>query len=341
MRISQRRYRAYQRGRLACRNASCRGISQATRPPAHIGLRTARSGRTDSGVEPAPANQRYLDSLSVRGIRRGQRRDSRAGGRGMKRQAYLQAAAALCTEGIYTTKRERIPWEQGQSGPLDVKRSQVWEQPFTGFGKLQVADRLAFSAAALVFSQLDRKDHSRIGISMGSAFGSLSTDIRYMESVASGFPRPAYFSATLPSSAVAEVAIRFKLKGPNRVVVGGRAPGFWALDCALSALASKKATGMLVLSVNGTDREDLESALVPPDKSTEPHSWAWLLTADRIDSGLNMRLAVDGDFASDVPAGTEESYFVEMIAAAAQRQDFSRNLNAQGFAGSISLQKDS
>ncbi len=261
----------------------------------------------------------------------------------MKRHAYLQQCAALCQQGLVSPSKGIVPWQQDQSGPLDVHRDQVFGQPFQGFGKLQIADKLAFSASALVFGALPGCDGESIGISMGTVCGSLSTDIRYMESVAAGFPRPACFSATLPSSPVAEVAIQFKIKGPNRVVAGGMCPGLCALDCALSIIARDKAQGMLVLSVGAIDPRDTASPLVVPKGDMEAYSYALLVTGAPCEGGLNRRIVLDGEFSpAGMAAQRKESYFLDIVTKSQMRCESLRiDLRPWGFEGYLSIEKDS
>jgi hypothetical protein len=64
-------------------------------------------------------------------------------------------------------------------------------------------------------------DRSRIGVSMAVLAGSLPTDIEYWRGRNdAGGPSPTLFAYTLPSSAIGEIAIRYRLTGPNLCFVG-------------------------------------------------------------------------------------------------------------------------
>jgi hypothetical protein len=163
--------------------------------------------------------------------------------------------------------------------------------PCPSFGKLQLADRLAFGTAALLLDGYPLPPQEKVGISMGVPFGSLSTDMRYLESMHSGYPSPAIFSATLPSSALSEIAIYFGLKGPNRVISEADSSGIAALDAAHRALRLQKAKAMIVIAVYGIENNDRQSPLAPPAISQLPAAaYGFLLTRQPKPEGLGLRL---------------------------------------------------
>jgi len=259
----------------------------------------------------------------------------------MHAAGFIQGCSAVHQSGRYSARGGHAAWEQNQQGPLDVQRKQVYEQPLPEFGKLQCADKLAFSAAAMLFGELSGIDRTDFGICLGTVYGSLSTDIRYMESLVAGYPRPAYFSATLPSSPVAEVAIRFGIKGPNRVVCGGACPGLSALDCAFGILRKNKAPAALVMAINALEAADRSSALIGPAQFTEPYAYALLISAGRWEKGLNRRFVFEGEFHDrGMTLAGDESYFLDMILAIILRRQCRIAVESAGFEGSLSIEKD-
>lgn len=234
----------------------------------------------------------------------------------MKTALYLESFSALLPEGIITPAEGVRPWNASacQNGPADVARGQVLDKPYLSFGKLSLPDRLAFSAASLVLSSYPIAEKESAGICLGLPAGSLSTDLRYMESVRAGFPSPAVFSATLPSSAIADIAIFFGLKGENRVIAGGAGSGLVALDCAVTMLAADKAKTVIVLSVNAVEPMDFSSPLLPADFDTENRAFAFLLSTQHRPGGLGLRF--DASFEQcnkDQPHGRGELYFYELV----------------------------
>ncbi len=256
---------------------------------------------------------------------------------------YIQSFAAIHSTGMYSSAHGHVPWNEEQGGsPLDVQRKQVYDKLHTGFGKLNAPDKLAFSSAALLLSGFDEYNGDKTGISIGTAYGSFSTDMRYMESLAAGFPSPAYFSATLPSSPVAEVAILFKLKGPNRVLVSSTSPGFSALDNAIRILALKKADAMVVILVNGIEPDDIGIPLINAEKDRCNFSYAFMVTPHKYDSGSNyiLSLTQEKSLQNNSQNCSEESYFLEVIMAMMENKDFSNSIILDHMHYTLTLEKE-
>jgi hypothetical protein len=258
----------------------------------------------------------------------------------MKSIAYISACAGLHRTGLYSSIAGFTPWQAGQSGPADVQRNQVYDQPLPGFGKLHIADKLAFSAASLMLPRSAMLDGETTGISLGTAFGSFSCDMRYMESVASGFPSPALFSATLPSSPVAEVAIHFKLKGPNRVIAGGPCPGLYALECAMAILDSRKAESMVVMLVNGLDNKDATSALLPEARKNNAAAFSLLIHKNKPAGRPSGLVSLEGNFCHNaVAVQAEESYFLDIVQAFVGGSNVCLDLLTPAFKGKLCFTK--
>jgi hypothetical protein len=257
---------------------------------------------------------------------------------------YLESFAALLPQGIVTIAGTR-PWSLGQAGPADVTREQVLDKPYPSFGKLSLPDRLAFSAASLALSACRLGDKESAGICLGLPAGSLSTDLRYMESVLAGFPSPAVFSATLPSSAIADIAIVHGLKGENRVIAGGAESGLVALDCACAMLSAGKARAVVVLSVNAIEPQDFSCPLLPPpaECDRENRAFALLLSTAPLSGGLGCGIDVSCEQCNkDLrPPVCGELYFYELIKLLQGERRGSVTCDAAGISCRITIVKDS
>lgn len=89
------------------------------------------------------------------------------------------------------------------------------------FGRLDLQSRLALLAVASLQINFDDLPRDRVGICLAASAGSLSTDVNYWNGRNGvGGPSPTLFAYTLPSAAVGEVAIHFRLTGPNLCFVG-------------------------------------------------------------------------------------------------------------------------
>ena len=89
------------------------------------------------------------------------------------------------------------------------------------FGRLDLQSQLALLAVAGLNINFDELARDRIGICLAASAGSLSTDVNFWNGrTGVGGPSPTLFAYTLPSAAVGEVAIHFRLTGPNLCFVG-------------------------------------------------------------------------------------------------------------------------
>jgi 3-oxoacyl-(acyl-carrier-protein) synthase len=89
------------------------------------------------------------------------------------------------------------------------------------FGRLDLQSQLALLAVASLKINFVALPLDRIGICLAASAGSLSTDFNFWKGRNGvGGPSPTLFAYTLPSAAVAEIAIHFELTGPNLCFVG-------------------------------------------------------------------------------------------------------------------------
>jgi hypothetical protein len=228
----------------------------------------------------------------------------------------IDTFGALDQHGLITPSR-RTPWESDQSGPGDVRRAQVYPKLLPSFGKLTLPDRLAFSAAALMLTDYDEPPGESTAVCLAIPSGSLSTDLRYCESVLSGAPSPAWFSATLPSSSVSEIAIQYKCKGPNRVFAAGDGLDWvWALDAGYRLVAQGQADKAIVVVVDALEASDRDSPAVPACAREQTNRALALLLRRMPGRGMSAQLRYDmraGSEHGSVCGGAE--YFGTLLSA--------------------------
>jgi 3-oxoacyl-(acyl-carrier-protein) synthase len=86
---------------------------------------------------------------------------------------------------------------------------------------LDLQSQLALLAVASLKINFENFPRERIGIVLGASAGSLTTDVNFWDGRNGvGGPSPTLFAYTLPSAAVGEIAIHFKLTGPDICFVG-------------------------------------------------------------------------------------------------------------------------
>ncbi|HEY5041673.1 MAG TPA: hypothetical protein VIK53_06680 [Verrucomicrobiae bacterium] len=89
------------------------------------------------------------------------------------------------------------------------------------FGRLDLQSQLALLAVASLKINFDEFARDRIGICLTASAGSLSTDVNFWNGRNGvGGPSPTLFAYTLPSAAIGEIAIHFRLTGPDLCFVG-------------------------------------------------------------------------------------------------------------------------
>jgi hypothetical protein len=238
---------------------------------------------------------------------------------------YIEGFGVLHTRGIYSGKGFR-QWDCDQSGAEGVKRAQVLSEPLSAFGRLPLPDRLAFSAASLALCEQEEPGGDRSAICLGIPSGSFITDIDFIQSVKNGFPSPSLFSATLPSSPVAEIAIHYKFKGPCRVFSGGNSPSMAALDSAWYFVKSGRA------------EEALSIGVWTPDYIRPAFAFALFLSStpsSHRSLSLEMDLKIDGVDGIEL----EQDLFMHLAELIMYSQPVSISVNRKGFRGYISLEE--
>ncbi|HTB84011.1 MAG TPA: hypothetical protein VK742_10185 [Candidatus Sulfotelmatobacter sp.] len=89
------------------------------------------------------------------------------------------------------------------------------------FGRLDLQSQLSLLAVAELKTDFSDFANGRVGIVFAASAGSLSTDVNFWNSRnGAGGPGPTLFAYTLPSAAIGEIAIHFKLTGPDLCFVG-------------------------------------------------------------------------------------------------------------------------
>lgn len=138
------------------------------------------------------------------------------------------------------------------------------------FGRLDLHSQLALLAVENLGVDFEALPRDRVAILLAARTGSLSTDIRFWKSREdTGGPSPTLFAYTLPSAAIGEIAIRYRLTGPDLCLVGddsellpeaadmirsGRAD---ACVCVATDVATEDAAALLRTAPSATARAAL------------------------------------------------------------------------------------
>ncbi|HWN97564.1 MAG TPA: beta-ketoacyl synthase N-terminal-like domain-containing protein, partial [Methylomirabilota bacterium] len=133
------------------------------------------------------------------------------------------------------------------------------------FGRLDLLSQLAVLAVESLGIDFSAMPPERIGICLAVRAGSLSTDVEYWKGRdAAGGPSPMLFTYTLPSSAIGEIAIRYRLTGPNLCFIGDEA---LALAEARALIRSREVDACLCLFCEALTPPAAEMISAPPSST--------------------------------------------------------------------------
>lgn len=118
----------------------------------------------------------------------------------------------------------------------------------TRFGRMDLMSQLALLAVESLGINFETLSRERIAICLAARTGSLSTDVHYWAGRATpgGFS-PTLFTYTLPSAAIGELAIRYRLTGPQLCFVGSSKD---VLPEAIDLIQRGEADGCICISVS-------------------------------------------------------------------------------------------
>src|SRR5512133_4317126 len=94
---------------------------------------------------------------------------------------YINGCGAVTRHGIFSETTHKL-WDPTQTSIDSIRRDQVLSTPLPLFGKLCFPDKLAFSAASLALEGITDLPQDRSGIAIAVPYGSLTTDMFFMES---------------------------------------------------------------------------------------------------------------------------------------------------------------
>jgi 3-oxoacyl-(acyl-carrier-protein) synthase len=131
----------------------------------------------------------------------------------------------------------------------------------TRFGRMDLMSQLALLAVESLKINFDELPKDRVAICLAAGAGSLSTDVEYWKGRdTAGGLSPTLFTYTLPSAAIGEIAIRFRMTGPNLCFVGGAKN---VLPEAMDLIQRGEADGCVCVSANVISHELAQKISAP------------------------------------------------------------------------------
>ncbi|HVM60829.1 MAG TPA: hypothetical protein VMV72_08180 [Verrucomicrobiae bacterium] len=121
------------------------------------------------------------------------------------------------------------------------------------FGRMDGLSRLALMAVESLGVEFENRDE--VGVCLETRYGSLGADRQFLRTLS-----PSVFSYTLPSTAVGEICIRHKLRGPVLCLLTESGDGRQALEHGQAWLMSGEATSCLCLCADASGDHPAEAA---------------------------------------------------------------------------------
>lgn len=188
----------------------------------------------------------------------------------------IRAASWLGPEGHGNDLTGLRPWPDSirQALALGSLENLHWSTLFDSdparFGRMDWICRLGLMATELLdanFGAMTDAQLERIGVCLETCAGSLENDIQFVQT-----SRPSIFAYTLPSTAIGEVCIRYRLKGPMLCLVTGTPGTGDAASEATEWVERGDADACLCLSCDTLDPKTAAGMRLPPN--VRPGLWS-------------------------------------------------------------------
>ncbi len=186
---------------------------------------------------------------------------------------YITAFGYIDSTGFGDIASHRSWADIGVDNFAQCHWKQLFDSPFDRFGRLDTFSKHVVAAVELLGLTMpcdDVKDNDT-AIYVGTEFGSYQVDQQFYKSITQpGGASPKLFSYTLPSTAIGEVAIRYKITGPNLCVSAGKSSGLVALWQSAELLKTRQVSSCITIVSNAGSPESSSQAILltaklPPD----------------------------------------------------------------------------
>ena len=167
-------------------------------------------------------------------------------------EPIVRAASFVDADGYGSMRGGKQPWPATYAAALQRAEipDRTWSAMFGSscprFGRMDALSRLGLMAVELLgvdFVALPEGERDNIGVCMETRCGCLATDRRFLETFS-----PNVFAYTLPSTAIGEICIRHRLRGPVLCLMTGDDNARPALDEAVAWLEAGTVSGCICLS---------------------------------------------------------------------------------------------
>jgi len=163
----------------------------------------------------------------------------------------MMTASYIGPEGFGNNRTGLRPWPAGLAESLqrgevpDAAWAALFRTSCPRFGRMDGLSRLVLMAVELLGVEFADKDE--VGVCLETNGGSVAADRQFLCTLS-----PSVFTYTLPSTAIGEICIRHRLRGPVLCLMGVNGEGREALGQAQAWLRAGEARSCLCLYADAT-----------------------------------------------------------------------------------------
>ncbi len=139
----------------------------------------------------------------------------------------------------------------------------VSSRPNERFGRFDLLTKYALAAVELLGLPLDAPKDDSQALIMETMSGCLAVDARYYSDKQQNPPSPALFTYTLPSVALGEIAIRYRLTGPNLTILSRVLDGTLGLFESARLLRRGECAEAIFIMAEGVSSSGLFKGFAP------------------------------------------------------------------------------
>lgn len=186
------------------------------------------------------------------------------------------------------------------------------QAPFDRFGRLDWLAKYAMVAAEMLGMPVDPPQESRpvMAVLLGTRHGSLSVDMAFHQSIHNpGGASPMLFPYTLPSAAMGEIAIRFRIIGPSVCFVGGPQSGPTVLRESVDIVQSGEVDACVCVACDAVTSAASYLAAGRPcgDETIDGASYAFLVETEDSAAGNARRPLADVRISATEPVADADA----------------------------------
>jgi hypothetical protein len=223
----------------------------------------------------------------------------------MNEEVVITAFAFIDEIGFGASSKGVKKWDEVPGASRGIRWKMFSDEPFEHFGRMDAPSKYAVAAVELTGIRKSVLPENT-AISFGTEYGCLGADIDFYSGVeSSGAASPLVFSYTLPNMPVAEIAMRYKITGPNFCFTNGAESGLVALWEGVQLIEDGEAPACLCIWCDAFSYSSIKRAEKITSKSLTQLVCAFFLETDLL-AKKNSRIALARVCVENLPRNKEK-----------------------------------